>query len=186
MSLEELLRRTASSDPTPGGGSVAAIAGALGVGLIQMAIHITADPALDAFGTRLDDLRERIVPAADGDVADFTALMAAYQLPRADDVQRDRRRQAVAAATVAATVRPLELVEAFADAVQLSREIEPQIKPTVVSDVQAGRDLILGAAWAALRTADINLAGLVRLDPAGAPQLQARRNRLTARLENAS
>ncbi|GAB3928800.1 formiminotransferase-cyclodeaminase [Microlunatus endophyticus] len=181
--LDDLLRRTASSDPTPGGGSVAAIAGALGVGLIQMAINVTADPSLDDFGSRLQALRERIVPAADGDVEDFSALMAAYRLPRTDDVQRAERKRTIEEATVAATRRPLELVETFAEAVGLSHEVEPLVKKTVVSDVQAGRDLVLGSARAALRTADINIAGLLRLDSDSAAGLQDRRTSVTSRLE---
>ena len=42
---DELLARTTSADPTPGGGSIAAVTGALGVGLMQMALAVTGDPA---------------------------------------------------------------------------------------------------------------------------------------------
>ncbi|MFC4243431.1 cyclodeaminase/cyclohydrolase family protein [Gryllotalpicola reticulitermitis] len=186
LPADELLSRTASADPTPGGGSVAAIAGALGIGLMQMALAVTADPALDEQARRFAELRDAVVPAADGDVADFTELMAAYRLPRGDDAERETRAAAIEHASIAATERPLGLVGTLADAVALSREVEHLVKPGVASDVLAGRDLALGAARAGIRTADINIAQLDRLGAAATTALRARRNTLIAQLEDAS
>lgn len=186
LPIDELLGRTASAEPTPGGGSVAAIAGALGVGLMQMAIAVTGDPSLDDHAARLAALRDAVVPAADGDVADFTALMAAYRLPRADDAAKPARATAIEQASIAATERPLGLVGTLADAAALSRELEHLVKPGVASDVLAGRDLVLGAARAGIRTADINIAQLDRLGAPAAAELRARRNALIALLEDAS
>ena len=56
----------------------------------------------------------------------------------------------------------------------------------VVSDVLAGRDVIAGAARAALRTADINLAQLERLSSPAAPGLRARREELAQSVEDAA
>lgn len=182
----ELLARTASSDPTPGGGSIAAITGALGVGLIQMALSVTADPELDAMSERLSALQERIVPAADADVADFESLMSAYRLPRSDDAEREQRQHAVETATIGATERPLALITALVTAVELSRDLEPAVKPAILSDVIAGRDIVIGAAWAAIRTADINLAQLDRSHSAAAPRLRQARDELARRLQEAS
>jgi len=180
---DELLRRTASADPTPGGGSVAAIAGALGVGLLQMAVAVTADLGLEGHAARLAQLQEAIVPAADGDVEDFTAVLAAYRLPRGDDAQREARSREIEKASVAATERPLALAETFADALALSHQLESLVKPTIKSDVLAGRDVILGAARAAVRTADINIGQLDRLSSPSAPQLHARRDAVLVSLE---
>lgn len=183
---DELLRRTASADPTPGGGSVAAIAGALGVGLMQMAVAVTDDPALERYGSRLAELQEAIVPAADGDVCDFAAVLAAYRLPRGDEAQRESRSREIERASIAATERPLALAETFVDAVDLSRRLEPLVKPSITSDVLAGRDVVLGAARAAVRTADINIDQLDRLSSPAATELQARRDALVATLERDS
>lgn len=184
--VEELLSRTASADPTPGGGSVAAIAGAFGVGLMQMALAVTGDPALNEQEARLTAFRDAVVPAADGDVADFTELMAAYRLPRGDDAERAERQSAIEQASIAATERPLQLVQTLAAAAAFSRELEHLVKPGVASDVLAGRDLVLGAARAGIRTADINIAQLDRLAAPAAAELRARRDALVARLEDAS
>ncbi|AYG04898.1 cyclodeaminase/cyclohydrolase family protein [Gryllotalpicola protaetiae] len=180
---EDLLNRTASADPTPGGGSIAAICGAFGVGLVQMALAVTGDAALDAQAARLAALQEGIRPAADGDVADFSAVMSAYKLPRADDAARAVRAAAIEAASIGATERPLALAAAFVDAIALSREVEPLVKASIVSDVLAGRDLVIGAARAAIRTADINIAQLERLSSPAAAGLRGRRIAIETQLE---
>lgn len=179
----DLLVSTASAAPTPGGGSIAAITGAFGVGLIQMAVAVTGDAALDAQAARLAQLQGEIAPAADGDVHDFGELMSAYRLPRGDDAERAARAREIERTSTAATERPLALVETFAAALAVSHEVEPLVKPGVVSDVLAGRDIVIGAARAALRTADINIDQLDRLGSAAAPQLRARRDAATAAVE---
>ncbi|WAC66079.1 cyclodeaminase/cyclohydrolase family protein [Agrococcus sp. SL85] len=183
---DELLRRTASAAPTPGGGSVAAISGAFGVGLVLMAIAVTDDAALDAHRARGEAILERVVPAADADVVDFRAVMAAYGLPRGDEAERAARTAAIQAASVDATGTPLALVEALVDALRLAAEVEPLVKRSIVSDVHAGADLVAGAARAAVRTADINLVALERGDAPAAAGLRARRDALVAALEEAA
>lgn len=183
---EELVRATASSAPTPGGGSIAAISGALGTALVQMAVAVTDDAALEPYASRLASLQQAIQPAADGDVHDFTALMAAYRLPRGDDTEREARSGEIERASVAATERPLSLVETFVDVLAVARELEPLVKPGVVSDVLAGRDLVIGAARAALRTADINIDQLERLTSPAAAGLRSRSETLAASVEAAS
>lgn len=182
----ELLSRTASSDPTPGGGSISALTGAFGVGLMRMAVAITGDDSLDELDGRLRELQERIAAAVDADVADFEELLAAFRLPRADEEQQRERSAAIEAASVAATESPLALVEALADALELSHELEPRVKPGVVSDVLAGRDLAAGSARAALRTADLNLDQLDRLSSPRASGLRTRRDSLADRTEQAA
>jgi methenyltetrahydrofolate cyclohydrolase len=164
---EQLLHRTSSADPTPGGGAIAAVTAAFGIGLVQMAITISAGDAptdqvtqLGAAQSRARELQAAVVEAADRDVAEFDALMAAYRMPRTDDDERSARSRAIDKATVTATQGPLSLAEAAIAAMELADRVEPLVKSTIVSDVQAGRDLLRGAVLAALRTADINLLGL--------------------------
>jgi formiminotetrahydrofolate cyclodeaminase len=186
MPVSELLSRTASSDPTPGGGSISAISGGLGVGLLRMAVAVTADESLAPVDALLAALQTRIMRAADADVRDFEALMAAYRLPREDDAQGDARSAAIEDASVDATEGPFGLVGALLQAIELSHDLEPAVKRGVVSDVLAGRDLIAGSARAAIRTADINLEQLDRSSSARAPELRERRDELARRLEAAA
>lgn len=166
---DELLRRTASADPTPGGGSIAAHAASLGAGLVLMAIEITLGARStdeDAAGTlrearaQGEGILATLHAAVDADVEVFEALMEAYRMPRGDDADRADRTAAIRVETVLATVAPLDVADAALEAVAFSVAVLPLVKPGVRSDVLAGRDLLLGAARAAIRTADVNLAGL--------------------------
>lgn len=186
LSARELLDRTASSSPTPGGGSVAAVTGALGVALVEMAVAVTADAALEAVAAGLEPLRQRVAAAADADVEVFTALVTAHRLPHEDDDDRRRRQDAVEESTVRATEGPLALVAALLDALDVSRGVEPLVKADVVSDVLAGRDLLTGAARAAVRTADTNIEALRRSSSSRAVELQDRRDGLVRRLQEAA
>lgn len=99
----ELMSRTATPDPTPGGGSVSAVAGALGIALVEMAVAITDDRTLDVRQARLRSLREQVATAADQDIADFTEVMAAYRMPRADPAQREARAREMERTAITAT-----------------------------------------------------------------------------------
>jgi formiminotetrahydrofolate cyclodeaminase len=166
---------------------VAAVVGAFGVGLLTMAVAITADgEGVGRHRPALDALRDRVARAADADTRDFEAVMSAYRMPAEDDTERDARTKAIEQASIPATEGPLDLAAALLDALTLSHELEPGVKQNVVSDVLAGRDVIAGAARAALRTADINLAQLERLSSPAAPGLRARRDELAQSVEEAA
>jgi formiminotetrahydrofolate cyclodeaminase len=185
MTAEELLGRASSADPTPGGGAIAALTGAFGFGLVLMAIAVSVADAGCGAGVReqlLDaqvrarELQDYVAGAVDRDVAEFDAVMAAYRLPRDGDAERAARGEAIDAATVTATHGPLGLAEAAIRGIALADEVEPLVKPSIVSDARAGRDLLRGAALAAVRTADINLAALEQRGHADAPSLRQRRD----------
>lgn len=187
LTAGELLRRAASADPTPGGGSVAATTASLGLALVLMSVEVTlagahrddddTDPdRLQRSRTEGAELLERLRAAADRDVAEFESVMAAYRLPRGDDAEVAARSEAVGTALVSATEGPLELVEHALAGIALADRLEPAVSATVVSDTLAGRDLLVGAARAALRTADINLGPLERREHPDAPALRGRRD----------
>ena len=186
---EQLLARTASADPTPGGGAVAAIVGALGVGLLRMAARVSLNAAGEGPQTRLEEvearageLQLRLAGAADEDTRAFETLMDAYRLPRATAADQARRSAAITSATLGATRTPLAVARAAADGVALADAAEPLVKASIASDVLAGRDVLLGAGLAALHTADINLPALAACGRPEAADLQAQRDALRALL----
>ena len=105
--------------------------------------------------------------------------------PRGDDAQRETRSKAIEKASIAATDRPLTLVAKFIQALTVSHEVESLVKASIVSDVLSGRDVIGGAARAAVRTADINIDQLDRLCSSVATTLRARRDDLVTALDEA-
>ena len=165
MSAGELLERAASGDPTPGGGSVAAIAGALGLGLVCMALEVSArrtDAAPEA-GTLLGRARTllgvlRAHP--DADVAAFEGYLAALALPKVDATQKARRREAVRQATHAATAAPLVAARDLLSGLELAEQAARLAHRSIVSDVGAGAHLLSAALQATLLNVDINLGSL--------------------------
>lgn len=180
LPADELLRRTASREPTPGNGSIAAVTGALGIGLVLMAARISDGDA--GLVERGEAILSRAVAAADRDVAAFGAVMDARGMPEDDAAARRARASAVEHATVAATEGPLDLAATLVDALALAAEAEPIVKPALVSDVLAGADLIGAAARAALRAADLNLEVLEGEESPAAAALRTRRDALAAAL----
>ncbi|MEO0324937.1 MAG: cyclodeaminase/cyclohydrolase family protein, partial [Myxococcota bacterium] len=161
----------ASAAPTPGGGSVAALAGAFGAGLVAMAVDVTEarrkDGALDAEREALAALIAGLRAAADEDREVFEAFMEALRLPKATGEERRRREAAKVQAARRATEAPLAAAARMRDALALAETLRARVRKSVVSDVDAGADLLRGAVHAALRNVDINLPALPEGERAG-------------------
>lgn len=175
--LADLRARTASASPTPGGGSVAAVTAAFGCALVLMALEITArrDPMVgDAIGAGRS-LLDRLEPAADRDVELFEDYLRARRLPKGTEEERAARQAAVAAASAAATEGPLAAAAVAVEALEWAFSVLPLVNGTVVSDVRAGADLLLGSVLATLRGAEANVAQLGDDAPAFTGRLDALR-----------
>ncbi|WP_053717330.1 cyclodeaminase/cyclohydrolase family protein [Saccharothrix sp. NRRL B-16348] len=160
LSLADLRARTAGSSPTPGGGSVAAVTAAFGCALVLMALEITArrDPSVGDAIADGKSLLDRLASAADHDVELFEDYLRARRLPRSTEEERATRQTAVVAASVAATEGPLAAAATAVQALEWAFEVLPVVTGTVVSDVRAGADLLLGSVLATLRGAQANVA----------------------------
>jgi len=173
----------ASDSPTPGGGSAAMVSATLGLGLVVMALRITANKATDR--TFLDTLilsGERLITElsahAEADIAVFDAYMAALKLPKATEAEKTERRTALQRATIAATEIPLNAAQTALEALDLAGQAATLATTQIVSDVGAGAATLRGAVEAVLYAVDVNLRGL---DDAGRRQVYAgSRDRLAA------
>lgn len=179
--LTEFRDRTASDAPTPGGGSASMVAAATGLALVLMALRVTARkpeagealrPLIDSGERLLDELSAH----ADHDIAVFETYMAALRLPRGTEAEQQRRRAALAQATVAATEVPLNAAQSTLEALDVARQAAAVAQPSIVSDVAAGAALLHGALTAVLYSVDINLKSLK--DPAQLAEYSASRAHL--------
>jgi formiminotetrahydrofolate cyclodeaminase len=163
-SLGAFRDETASAKPTPGGGSVACVAGALGASLLVMAAEITgkSSPAaeLDAWLRETRALIASLTEHADRDVAVFEGYMRALGLPNATEEDRASRKEALRAAALEATAAPLAAAIDMARALELGVGLAKLVKKSVLSDVLAGADLLDGSIRASLRNVDVNLGAL--------------------------
>lgn len=166
----ELLEATASRQPTPGGGSVAALSGAFGVGLLHMALSISQHKAQKAGGDlsesahhsleALSELQTQLRDLADDDVKVFERYMAALKLPKDSEEDKKTRQQALKDAGAAARQTPLAIAQRCLEALQHAQNTVSATDNGVMSDVGAGAALLRGAADAALLTLDINIVNL--------------------------
>jgi formiminotetrahydrofolate cyclodeaminase len=160
-SLQSFLDELASSAPTPGGGSAAAIMGAMGAALISMVCNVTTAkkgheavaPELNAVRDESEKLRSRLTAMVADDIAAFDGLMAAYRLPKASDAEKSQRAEAIQTNLRSATETPLACARACAEVVALSRRAGEKGYAGVVSDAGVG----VLAANSALRSAALNV-----------------------------
>jgi methenyltetrahydrofolate cyclohydrolase len=158
---EQFLADLASAAPTPGGGSAAAVMGAMGAALVSMVANLTVGKkgyeAVDADMRQLlaesEALRARLVGMVAEDIAAFDSLMASYKLPKATDEEKALRSLAIQQGLKAATEAPLACARACAEAVRLAERAAAQGNLNVISDAGVG----VLAAWAALRSAALNV-----------------------------
>jgi formiminotetrahydrofolate cyclodeaminase len=159
--LETFLDNLASAAPTPGGGSAAAVIGAMGAALLSMVCNVTLgkkgqEPVaadMQAVRDQSERLRARLTAMVADDVAAFDGLMAAYRLPKASEEEKLRRAEAIQSTLRAATETPLACARACAEVVALSRRAAEKGYSGVVSDAGVG----VLAANSALRSAALNV-----------------------------
>lgn len=165
---EGFVRAVAEPTATPGGGSCAALSGALAAGLGQMVASKSAKKkslaehkdTLAGHTDRLGVLRQQLTAAIDSDAAAFDAVMAAFKLPKASATEKKERQEAIEKATRGATEVPLEVAEAAAETLTILTELESISSPSMASDRKTGLALAVAAIRGALENVAINLDGL--------------------------
>jgi len=160
-SVETFLDELAGAAPTPGGGSAAAIIGAMGAALLSMVCNVTlgkkgqeaVESDVKAVRDESERLRARLTAMVAEDIAAFDGLMAAYRLPKASDEEKSRRAEAIQSNLRAATETPLACARACAEVVVLARRVAEIGFAGVISDAGVG----VLAANSALRGAALNV-----------------------------
>ncbi len=161
LGARALLDRLASTDPTPGGGSAAAWAGATGAALVAMVGGMDKTRTGDADERkRLDQARARAETAGaalrslvDEDAHAYDAVMAAYRLPKGTDDEKAARKAAIQAALERATEVPLRTAEGCLAVLEAAVQAAADGNPNALSDALTGGAL----AWAGLKGALANV-----------------------------
>ena len=168
LTVAELLDAFASSQPVPGGGSAAALAGAVGASLLIMVAglpktrHGTDEErtALTAAAARLRPLREELAALIERDSEAYTSVMNAYRLPKSSDVEQAARHRAIDEAMRAATEAPMATIRACERAMREAEVIATSGAASASSDVAVGIELLKTAARGAGLNVDTNLAAV--------------------------
>jgi methenyltetrahydrofolate cyclohydrolase len=160
-SIERFLDELASRNSTPGGGSAAAMMGAMAAALLSMVCHFTLGKAkyrdvekeLRDVLARTEQLRTQLTEMIEEDAESFGAVMGAYALPRRTQEESALRTQAIQNALKQATQVPLQCCRVCREIIDLSAIVAKKGNSNVVSD--AGVAAL--SAHAALRSAALNV-----------------------------
>jgi formiminotetrahydrofolate cyclodeaminase len=163
--VAELFEQAGSTAPTPGGGSVTALCGMLGISLILKALRISIRKNEDrdsyaAFDADLERLAGALAEDAEADERAFQAYIDAAGLPRTSEPEQRARAAALGRAAIAATDAALGTLRHAKDAFAVSRAIEPAIKASIRADLVAGRELLKVVRSVAVENAQTNLRSL--------------------------
>lgn len=168
LSLHELLVAIRDPRPTPGGGSAAAIGGALGASLLAMVASMPKHRAaseedverLQAAASRCIELGAGLERLVDEDSAAYDGVVAAYRLPRGSDAEKAEQRSRIQAALVAAVEAPLQVMRQCNDAIEAAATVGRFGNPNAASDVGVALELLVAAGRGARLNVEINLASL--------------------------
>ncbi len=173
--LSAFLDDLASSSPAPGGGAVAALAGALGAALTVMVCNLTigkkkyadVEEELKPVRTSAEELRATFAQLVESDTLAFTKVIEAYGLPKDSDPQKALRSAAVTEATKEAALVPLEVMKHCIDALALAQQVASKGNVNSISDAGVSALMLHAACEGAALNVKVNLAALADSDFVG-------------------
>ncbi|MFM8301803.1 MAG: glutamate formimidoyltransferase [Gemmatimonadota bacterium] len=187
ISLAGFVGEVASSAPVPGGGSVAAHAGALGAALAQMVAGLTVgkkkyaavDAEMKEIAIRAATLVRRLGELRVEDAQAYASVSAAYQLPKEMPEQQTARETAIQAALVGAAMTPLETARCCAEVAALAATCAEQGNTNAASDAGVAALMAEAACRGAAYNVRINVVAMP--DRAAGTPLAAEAQALVAR-----
>lgn len=167
MSLKAFASETASESPAPGGGSIAAYVGALGVALGTMVANLSAhkkgwDSRWDEFSTWADqgqELMQQLIQCVDEDTRAFNRIMEAISLPKGTDAEKEKRQIAMDEATRYAIEVPFKVMQLCSRSFEIIEAMAQTGNPNSVSDAGVGALCARAGVWGAYMNVQINAAG---------------------------
>ncbi len=167
MSLSDFADETASESPAPGGGSISAYVGALGVSLATMVANLSShkkgwDDRWEEFSNWADkgeQLKNELVRLVDADTKAFNQIMLAFSLPKSTDEEKAARTKAIQEATKFAIEIPFKVMQASHNSMEVIKAMADIGNPNSVSDAGVGALCSRSAVMGAFMNVRINAAG---------------------------
>ncbi|MBI1750904.1 MAG: glutamate formimidoyltransferase [Acidobacteria bacterium] len=186
--VQPFLAAVAEATPTPGGGSVAALAGALGASLGQMVAGLSRKKKsqavfADQLSAAVEELRKAaasLTNAIDRDAASYDAVLSSFKLPKESPSEQARREEAIQQATKGAAEVPMEVAETALAVYERLGQLEAISGASMLSDLRVGRLMAAAAVRGALENVAINLESLT--DAAYVAKMKAKAAELEAKL----
>jgi glutamate formiminotransferase/formiminotetrahydrofolate cyclodeaminase len=166
--IEAFATAVAAPTATPGGGSIAALAGGLAAALGEMVCGLSVNrlaleahhPKLKELQSRLSSLRQRLLENIDRDALSYETVMTAFKLPRTAESQRAGRTRAIEEASKNATLVPLETAELSAEVAKIISSLREITIPLAAPDLAVALDLAGTAQRGAVENVRANLPSI--------------------------
>lgn len=167
MTLTDFADETASESPAPGGGSISAYVGALGVSLATMVANLSShkkgwDEKWEAFSNwaeKGEQYKNELVKLVDADTKAFNQIMLAFGLPKSTDEEKAARSKAIQAATKFAIEIPFKVMEHSYASMEVIKAMAEIGNPNSVSDAGVGALCARTAVMGAYMNVRINAGG---------------------------
>lgn len=164
----EFIRAVSSETPAPGGGSVAAFAGALSAALVNMVINLTVgkekfqehEKELKEIRKKGYDLQERLTHYVDEDTQTFNLVMEAYKMPKDTEEAKAKRSEAIQVAMKKAAELPLEVAKCCLEVIKFTEVVIDKGNPNCLSDAAVGCLMAHAGLQGAIFNVQINLGSI--------------------------
>ncbi len=168
LTIKDFLKKTASNSPVPGGGSIAALGGAISASLLEMVANLTiGKKGYEEFEEEMKEIsiavleyRNKLIADIDKDSNAYDAVIAAYRLPKSNDEERDRRSGAIQEALKNAVLVPLEVAKMGLDIIKLAGNIVRDGNKNAITDGAVAAMMARTALLSALYNVKINLSSI--------------------------
>ena len=172
MNLTAFADETAIESPAPGGGSISAYVGALGISLGTMVANLSSHkPGWDDrwkefsdWAEKGQDYKNQLIQMVDEDTHSFNKIMEAFGLPKGTDEEKKARSQAIQAATKYATEVPFKVMQLAHDSMQVIKAMTEIGNPNSITDAGVGALCARAAVLGAFMNVRINAKGLTDKD----------------------
>ncbi|HHU33255.1 MAG: cyclodeaminase/cyclohydrolase family protein [Zhaonellaceae bacterium] len=186
LSYRKILEDSASSSPTPGGGSVSAMVGCLGAAMVAMVGNLTVgkekykeyESQVKVILEKAYDIISKLENLVDEDMAAFDGFMSVLRMPKDTDEQKKTRAEKMQEALKKATDTPLEIARVCLESLKIAEELSAFGNKTAISDVGVGAYVAEAALNSVLLSVDINIPSIK--DIAYVEKANAEKERLMA------
>ena len=183
LTVQDLVAAFRSPAPTPGGGSAAALAGAVGSALLAMVASLSRPRAstteecdrLAEAGRRCTELSQELTALIDRDSNAYLAVVEAYRLPKGTEEESRRRSSRIQEALLEATTSPLEVIRRCSAAIAHAATVATLGNSNASSDVQSGLELLGAGLRSAMSNVEINLNSLKNAEQSAGIRSEAAR-----------
>ncbi len=167
-SLKQFLDELASAAPVPGGGSVAALSGALAASLIAMVCRLTlgkkgyesVQAEMQTILERAESLDRALREQMQADIDAYARVMQAYALPKSTQAEQAVRTETIQSALKHASEVPLRVAELCSDVLDLAQPVAEKGNKNAASDAGVGALMAEAGLRGAALNVSINLSGI--------------------------